>query len=204
MAELKAKDYRRMFLEEIGFPLIKANAQRFLPEVGDLRKVDNLKLVFEAALRWKAEQIKPDEQCDKRIKQLEEQVREKEEKIAHLEEEVDLLSSKLTTCAEQPLKPEEHLASYLADVSEIVVENVVFAVLDSSDNRKNAYRSLSKIFHPDTSFLPKNKATKLFATLSRLYEQNPYTTALKYDTKEVKVSTKPSYVDEFGLDDIEF
>lgn len=198
MAELRAKDYRRMFLEEIGFPLIKANALRFLPEVGDLRKVENLRLVLEAALKWKAEQAEPNEKYAKQIEQLEEQIKEKEEKIAYLEEEVECLRSE----ADQSLNPEQHLANYLAEAPDVVAENVVAVVLGSSDNAKIAYRNLSKVFHPDISCLPKDRATKLFATLGRLYGQNLHT--VKYDTKEIKVSTRPSYVDEFGLDDIEF
>ncbi len=56
-SELKAKDYRRLFLELVGFPLIRANAVRFVADIGDLRRVDNLKRVYEAAAKWKDSQF---------------------------------------------------------------------------------------------------------------------------------------------------
>jgi hypothetical protein len=56
MTTFKAADYRRMFLEKIGFPLIRANAIRFVSDIGDLCKAVNLRRVYEASLEWLAKQ----------------------------------------------------------------------------------------------------------------------------------------------------
>lgn len=169
MTDLKAKDYRRMFLEEIGFPLIRANAERFVPEVGDLRKVSNLKMVYEVAMEWKEQQSKS--------------AYERELKIAELEAELECLRSQLpkpTETSVESAEPENHLADYVASLSDQgAVEAIVSTALQADSDTKKTYRKLARAFHPDSSNLPKDRATALFATLSRLYEQlNDTSTAL--------------------------
>lgn len=78
--ELKAKDYRRLFEELTGFPLKKCNAVKIIPDIGDLRKVNNLRLVYEAAVTQKTQN-----QEHKAIADLRSQLMEKENIITDME-----------------------------------------------------------------------------------------------------------------------
>jgi hypothetical protein len=181
MELLRASEYRRLFLLEIGFPLIRANAQRFVQDIGDLRKVANLKLVYEAAMCWKAEQ------------------REKEafweNRIAQLEAEVENLKEQVQPTLEQP---EEVLAEYLAEVPEEVAEAVITAVVTD----KVSYRKLAKFLHPDTAAIAKDKAEALTKIANRVFDKP--SNSVNHESKQSKPSTKPSYKNEYGLDDIPF
>lgn len=182
MELLKASEYRRLFLELIGFPLIKANAVRFVPDIGDLRKVANLKQVYEAAIAWKAEQ----------------QDKEKfwENRIAELEAEVEQL--KQETEPTPPQQPEEALATYLAEVPEEVAEAVIAAVVID----KQSYRTLAKFLHPDTAAIAKEKAEALIKIATRIH--NRPNTSLDHESEPSKPQAGSSYKNEDGLDDIPF
>jgi hypothetical protein len=183
MELFKAAEYRKLFLELTGFPLIKANAVRFVPDVGDLRKVANLKLVYDAAAAWKAEQKDKEEFWEKRIAQLEAQVEQ--------------LSQKVQSPA-PPEQPEEVLATYLAEVPEEVAEAVIAAVVID----KQSYRTLAKFLHPDTAAISKDKAEALIKIATRIYDRPTY--SLNHEPETSPVRTGTSYKNEDGLDDIPF
>lgn len=174
MADLKAKDYRRMFLEEIGFPLVKVNAQRFVSEVGDLRKVENLKLVFEAAMRWKSERIQP---YGEREESLERELREKDVLLAELEERVKELEQQAVNTpapvTENQVEPEVHLVNYLADApgEEAQVIFQCFMPINDEKSSQRVYRKFAKFLHPDATFLPEDKAVFLFNVLQSSYQR---------------------------------
>jgi hypothetical protein len=187
MADLKAHDYRQMFLKEIGFPLIRANAERFVPRVGDLRKTENIKAVFEAAMQKKAEENR----------RAEEKQQQHEAELAALRQELKLAKAE----PEQVDKPEAHppkeeperqLAHYVASAPIDTAEKIIAAVLSSEEiDYKSTYRRLSKVFHPDTTSLEKTKAAELFTLLCRLYEAtaNSYSSLnsiLEHDNQQVR------------------
>jgi (p)ppGpp synthase/HD superfamily hydrolase len=181
MELLKASEYRRLFLAEIGFPLIRANALRFVPEVGDLRKVVNLKLVYEAAMTWKAEQ--------------QEKKAFLENRIAQLETEVEKLKEQAQP---EPEQPEKVLAEYLAEVPEEVAEAVITAVVTD----KASYRKLAKFLHPDTAAIAKDKAEALTKIANHVFNRPTY--SLSHESKQSKPSTGSSFKNEYGLDDLDF
>ena len=181
MELLKASDYRRLFLLEIGFPLIRANALRFVPDVGDLRKVANLKLVYEAAMAWKAEQRDKEAFWENRIAQLEVEVKTLKEQTKP-----------------EPEQPEEILAEYLAEVPEEVAEAVIAVVVTD----KASYRKLAKFLHPDTAAIAKDKAEALTKIANRTF--NRPTNSVNHASKQPEASTSSSCKNEYGLDDIGF
>jgi hypothetical protein len=208
MADLKASDYRQKFLEEIGFPLIKANAKRFVQEVGDLRKTDNLKIVFEAAMRWKEQQPKDmSEELARQQSQLSELTQKLDVAQAEIEE---LKSRQVELSPEEPTKePERQLAEYIASVSLPTAEDVLSAVFYADKGAaKDTYRRLSKVFHPDTTRLPKDEAATLFALVRRLYEQinsRPLANNIVNDERkesESETGTTSYWVNDIG--DIDF
>jgi hypothetical protein len=182
MELLKASEYRKLFLLEIGFPLIRANAQRFVPEIGDLRKIANLKLVYDAAMRWKVEQ------------QEKETLREN--RIAELEAELEQLNEQSKLKA--PEQPEEFLVEYLAEVSDEVAEAVIEAVVVD----KKSYRRLAKFLHPDTAAIAKHKAEALTKIANRVFSRP--TNSISYASTRSEASTASSFKNEWGLDDIGF
>lgn len=204
MTDLKAQDYRRMFLDKVGFPLIRVNAERFVPGIGDLRKTENVKAVFEAAMQKKAEEER----------EVEEKRQQHEAELTALRQELELAKAKLeqvdqpdTTPPEE--EPERQLAHYVSAISVDTAERVLSAVLHSEQiDYKSTYRRLSKVFHPDTASIPKDKAAELFALLHRLYEQivesnNSFNFILDHDnqqTQRVRVTRESQLVD----DDIDF
>jgi hypothetical protein len=172
---LTAKNYRQKFLEEIGFPLIRANAERFVSGVGDLRKTENLKLVYERALLWKEEQSV--QMC-----------RHQDERIAQLEAELEQLRSAPEL---EVLTPEEHLVTYTASIPEESAETVLSTVLSLDDlAAKDTYRKLAKALHPDTSRLPKNKAEALIKIANRLYQTHSSNSTIvpSYGLRKSKVT----------------
>lgn len=210
MADLKASDYRQKFLEEIGFPLIKANARRFVPEVGDLRKTDNLKIVFEAAMRWKAQQ--PKDMTDELTKQQSE-LSNLRQKLEAAEIEIENLKSQSVNPGVEEVKidePERQLAEYVASASPSTAEDILIAVFYADKgSAKETYRRLSKVFHPDTTHLAKDKAATLFALVRRLYEQinsNRLANNIVNDerTERESVATKSWLNEEGDIDDISF
>jgi curved DNA-binding protein CbpA len=195
MSEFTAKDYRRKFLEEIGFPLIRANAERFVPGVGDLRKPQNLKLVYEKAMEWKQEQVPRD--CT-----------QEQERITQLEFELEQLRASIEeskTLETETPTPEEHLVEYISSVPEECAEKVIATVLSLEDLvEKETYLKLAKALHPDTSRLPKNKAEALIKIANRLHEIYSSNTYIVYGhgirQSEAKAGTSSWLVD----DDIDF
>jgi septal ring factor EnvC (AmiA/AmiB activator) len=206
MADLKAHDYRQMFLKEIGFPLIRANAERFVPRVGDLRKTENVKAVFEAAMQKKMEEHQ----------RVEEKQKQHEAEIEALRQELELVRTRLEQVEEpEPNhteeEPERQLAHYVGSVSMDAAEKIICAVLCSEQTDcKHTYRRLSKVFHPDTTSLPKDKAAELFALLRRLYEQvaesnNSFNSILGYDkSRSHEPDERKSWISKEDPDDIDF
>lgn len=193
-----------MFLEKVGFPLIRANAERFVPGIGDLRKTENVKAVFEAAMQKKAEE-------DRKAKEKDQQHKLE---LEALRQELDLAKAELEQVdqSEQTLpqeEPERQLAHYVASVPIEAAEKVLSAVFYAEQgDYKSTYRRLSKVLHPDTTSLPSIKAAELFALLRCLYEQivessNSFNFILGYDNQQaqrVRVTRESQLVD----DDIDF
>jgi hypothetical protein len=193
MGELKAKDYRQMFLSEIGFPLIKANAKLFVADVGDLRKVENLKLVYEVAMQRKDEEERDRQSANESIRreleaqvqavqELEQQLAEKDCRIEELESKVEYFSNLQLPGSTNETDSERQLAEYVAQAPVNTAEEVILAILRTDPaSPKVAYRRLSKVFHPDTTDLPKNKAAELFDMTRCLYEQIGYSQTVAGD-----------------------
>jgi uncharacterized protein with von Willebrand factor type A (vWA) domain len=187
--QLKAADLRELFFREIGFPLIKANAMQYIPDVGDLRKTENIRLVVKVALERKAVETEQRRQqaeaariekaryaaeltaqasllqsfkarVKARVQELERQLEEKEQEVMQSQEK-----------QQEPMEPEDYLAQFVASVDESVGEPVVNAAITAQVQQGKefsaVYRKLAIAFHPDSSKLEEQKATEAFKVLSR-------------------------------------
>ena len=198
MELLKASEYRQLFLEKIGFPLIRANAVRFVPNIGDLRKVENLKRVYDAALQWCVERKEKEDFWSDRALTLESELEQLKHEIKALKEEKTEMLDKVKTLA-----PEEALATYLAEVPEEIAEAVISVVIVN----KESYREIAKVLHPDTTPIKKQKAEALIKIANRIHEINSKTSSLhqNHGFRESQPETvSQGYKNEWGLDDIPF
>lgn len=188
---MKASELRKQFKEITGFPLIRANAEVFVPAVGDLRRVQNLEIVVEAAVATHsgsstsstqlsdlgnenkelkstiAELESELSKTEGAIAELETVLDEKDETIAKMQSQIEDLKNQGFTAVSEV----EAIAIACVEVSESMAEEIVSAVLyHDTSNVKALYRQLAIALHPDKTRLNKEKASRCFNIVTRIYK----------------------------------
>lgn len=172
---MKTAELRKQFKELTGFPLVRANAEVFVPKVGDLRRVENLKIVVKAVVA---------------------SISEKDELIAELKSEIASLKAEVEEKQEVPPVDEiEVVAAACVEVSEPVAEQILSAMLTSDkEQTKTIYRKLARAFHPDSTRLEKEKAARCFAIVTEIVEK--YTKGI-YGERREPVNSRNESQSEF-------